>query len=383
MGRDYIFTSESVSEGHPDKVADQISDGVLDAIIEKDPDARVACESAVNTGLALIFGEITTSAYVEMSQIVRNTINEIGYNDPDFGFDYRTCSVQVAIDEQSPDIAVGVNPDEEKEQGAGDQGLMFGYACDETEELMPMPITYSHRLVQKLADVRKANEVDFLGPDAKSQVTVRYEDDEPVAIDTVVVSTQHLPTVGLDEVKSAVMETAVKRVIPDDLLDEDTDYLVNPTGRFVQGGPKADGGLTGRKIIVDTYGGMGSHGGGAFSGKDPSKVDRSATYQARHIAKNVVDAGLAKKCDVQLAYAIGVPEPVSVMVNTYGTNQVDEEQIEQAVRNNFALKPADLIESLDLLRPIYQDTAAYGHFGRPDFSWESTEKSDVLADELL
>lgn len=383
MGRDYIFTSESVSEGHPDKVADQISDGILDAIIEKDPDARVACESAVNTGLALIFGEITTSAYVEMSQIVRNTINEIGYNDPDFGFDYRTCSVQVAIDEQSPDIAVGVNPDEDKEQGAGDQGLMFGYACDETEELMPMPITYSHRLVQKLADVRKANEVDFLGPDAKSQVTVRYEDDEPVAIDTVVVSTQHLPTVGLDEVKSAVMETAVKRVIPDDLLDEDTDYLVNPTGRFVQGGPKADGGLTGRKIIVDTYGGMGSHGGGAFSGKDPSKVDRSATYQARHIAKNVVDAGLARKCDVQLAYAIGVPEPVSVMVNTYGTNQVDEEQIEQAVRNNFALKPADLIESLDLLRPIYQDTAAYGHFGRPDFSWESTEKSDVLADELL
>jgi S-adenosylmethionine synthetase len=383
MGRDYIFTSESVSEGHPDKVADQISDGVLDAIIEKDPDARVACESAVNTGLALIFGEITTSAYVEMSQIVRNTINQIGYNDPDFGFDYRTCSVQVAIDEQSPDIAVGVNPDEEKEQGAGDQGLMFGYACDETDELMPMPITYSHRLVQKLADVRKSNEVDFLGPDAKSQVTVRYEDDEPVAIDTVVVSTQHLPTVGLDEVKSAVMETAIKRVIPEDLLDEDTDYLVNPTGRFVQGGPKADGGLTGRKIIVDTYGGMGKHGGGAFSGKDPSKVDRSATYQARHIAKNIVDAGLAKKCDVQLAYAIGVAEPVSVMVNTYGTNQVGEEKIEQAVRNNFALKPAELIESLDLLRPIYQDTAAYGHFGRPDFSWESTDKSDVLADELL
>ena len=383
MGRDYIFTSESVSEGHPDKVADQISDGVLDAIIAKDKDARVACESIVNTGLAIIFGEITTSAYVEMSEIVRSTINQIGYNDPDFGFDYRTCSVMAAIDEQSPDIAVGVNPDEEKEQGAGDQGLMFGYACNETEELMPMPITYAHRLVKKLADVRKSNEIDFLGPDSKSQVTVRYEDDEPVAIDAVVVSTQHLATVDLKEVKSAVMETVIKRVVPDELLHEDTDYLINPTGRFVQGGPKADAGLTGRKIIVDTYGGMGRHGGGAFSGKDPSKVDRSATYQCRHIAKNIVAADLADRCDVQLAYAIGVAEPVSVMVNTHGTGKVAEEKIERAVRNHFALKPAEIIESLDLLRPIFQKTAAYGHFGRPDFTWESTNKADALRDELL
>ena len=383
MGRDYIFTSESVSEGHPDKVADQISDGVLDAIIAKDKNARVACESMVNTGLAIIFGEITTSAYVEMSEIVRNTINMIGYNDPKFGFDYRTCSVMVAIDEQSSDIAVGVNPDEEKEQGAGDQGLMFGYACNDTDELMPMPIMYSHKLVQKLADVRKSNEVDFFGPDSKSQVTVRYEDDEPVAIDAVVVSTQHLPTVSLKEVKSAVMETVIKRVIPDHLLDDNTDYFINPTGRFVQGGPKADSGLTGRKIIVDTYGGMGRHGGGAFSGKDPSKVDRSATYQARHIAKNIVAAGIADRCDVQLAYAIGVAEPVSVMVNTYGTGKVGEERISKAVRRHFALKPAEIIESLDLLRPIFQDTAAYGHFGRPDFTWETTNKADVLRDELL
>jgi len=383
MRDDYIFTSESVSEGHPDKVADQISDGVLDAIIEKDEDARVACESMVNTGLAIIFGEITTSAYVEMSEIVRNTINQIGYNDPKFGFDYRTCSVMVAIDEQSPDIAVGVNPDEESDQGAGDQGLMFGYACDETEELMPMPITYSHRLVEKLADVRKSNEIDFLGPDSKSQVTVQYEDGEPVGLDTVVVSTQHLSTVDLDQVKSAVMETVVKRVVPEELLTEDTDYFINPTGRFVQGGPKADAGLTGRKIIVDTYGGMGSHGGGAFSGKDPSKVDRSATYQARHIAKNIVAADLAKECDVQLAYAIGVPEPVSVMVDTHGTGAVSERNIEKAVRRHFALRPAEIIEALDLLRPIYQDTAAYGHFGRSDFTWESTNKADVLRDELL
>lgn len=380
---DFIFTSESVSEGHPDKVADQISDGVLDAILEKDKDARVACESIVNTGLAIIFGEITTSAYVEMSEIVRNTINQIGYNDPDFGFDYRTCSVMVAIDEQSQDIAVGVDPDGEDEQGAGDQGLMFGYACNETDELMPMPITYAHKLVGKLADVRKSNEVDFLGPDSKSQVTVQYEDGEPVAIDTVVVSTQHLATVSLKEVKHAVMETAIKRVIPEELLTEDTNYYINPTGRFVQGGPKADAGLTGRKIIVDTYGGMGHHGGGAFSGKDPSKVDRSATYQARHIAKNIVAADLADRCAVQLAYAIGVSEPVSVMVNTYGTGKVEESKIEAAVERHFALKPAEIIKSLDLLRPIYQRTAAYGHFGRPDFTWESTGKADILRDELL
>jgi S-adenosylmethionine synthetase len=383
MSRDYIFTSESVSEGHPDKVADQISDGVLDAIIAEDPDARVACESMVNTGLAIIFGEVTTDAYVDLNEIVRSTINQIGYNDPEFGFDYRTCSVMSAIDEQSPDIAVGVEPDGDEEQGAGDQGLMFGYACDETDELMPMPIEYSHRLVRKLADVRKSNEVDFLGPDSKSQVTVRYEDDEPVAIDTIVLSTQHLDSVSLDEIESALQELVVKRAIPSELLHEETEYHINPTGRFVEGGPKADAGLTGRKIIVDTYGGRGRHGGGAFSGKDPSKVDRSATYQARYIAKNIVAAGLARRCSVQLAYAIGVPEPVSVMVDTQGTNRVDEEDIEAAVREHFALKPAAIIESLDLLRPVYQDTAAYGHFGRPEFSWEKTDKADLLADQLL
>ncbi len=383
MSRDYIFTSESVSEGHPDKVADQISDGVLDAIIAEDPNARVACEAMVNTGLAIIFGEVTTDAYVDLNEIVRSTINQIGYNDPEFGFDYRTCSVMSAIDEQSSDIAVGIDGSEQDEQGAGDQGLMFGYACDETDELMPMPITYSHRLVSKMADVRKSNEIDFLGPDSKSQVTVRYEDDEPVAIDTVVLSTQHLSTVSLDEIESALQELVIKRVIPEDLLHEDTEYHINPTGRFVEGGPKADAGLTGRKIIVDTYGGRGRHGGGAFSGKDPSKVDRSATYQARYIAKNIVAAGLADRCSVQIAYAIGVPEPVSIMVDTEGTHQVDEGDIEDAVREHFALKPAAIIESLDLLRPVYQNTAAYGHFGRPEFAWESTDKADELRDALL
>jgi len=379
---DYIFTSESVSEGHPDKVADQISDGVLDAIIEKDEDARVACESIVNTGMAIIFGEITTDAYVEMADIVRDTIREIGYEDPTFGFDHRACSVMVAIDEQSSDINMGVDRDE-GEQGAGDQGLMFGYACNETDELMPMPIEYSHRLVERLAEVRKADDRTFFGPDSKSQVTVRYEDDKPVAMDTVVVSTQHHESTSLDQVQSRIMEEVIKPTIPADLLDDDTTYHINPTGSFVQGGPRADGGLTGRKIIVDTYGGMGRHGGGAFSGKDPSKVDRSAAYQSRYIAKNIVEAGLADKCEVQLAYAIGVPEPVSVMVDTFGTGQVSEDAISRAVRDHFALKPEGIIESLDLLRPIYQNTAAYGHFGRPEFSWEQTDKADALADELL
>lgn len=379
---DYIFTSESVSEGHPDKVADQISDGVLDAIIAKDEDARIACESIVNTGLAVIFGEITTDAYVDMADIVRETIRDIGYEDPTFGFDYRSCSVMVAIDEQSSDINMGVDRDE-GEQGAGDQGLMFGYACDETDEYMPMPIEYSHRLVERLAEVRKSDSQTFFGPDSKSQVTVRYEDDKPVALDTVVVSTQHHESKSLEQVKSRIMDEVIDRTLPEDLLDEDTTYHINPTGSFVQGGPRADGGLTGRKIIVDTYGGMGRHGGGAFSGKDPSKVDRSAAYQSRYIAKNIVAAGLADKAEVQLAYAIGVPEPVSVMVDTFGTGNVSEQAISKAVREHFALKPAEIIESLDLLRPIYQNTAAYGHFGRPEFSWEQTDKADALAAELL
>ncbi|MFB6263955.1 MAG: methionine adenosyltransferase [Bradymonadaceae bacterium] len=383
MSRDSIFTSESVAAGHPDKIADQISDGILDALIEKDPDARVACETMVNTGLALIFGEITTSAYVDMPEIVRSTINDIGYDDPEWGFDHRTCSVMTAIDEQSRDIRLGVNDEGGGVEGAGDQGLMFGYACDETDQYMPMPIVFAHRLVERLADVRRSGDVDFLGPDGKSQVTVRYEDDEPVAVDAVVVSTQHRESVSRDDVENAVMETVIKKVIPEDLFAEETDFYVNPTGRFVSGGPSADAGLTGRKVIVDTYGGMGRHGGGAFSGKDPSKVDRSATYQARHIAKNIVAADLASRCEVQLAYAIGVAEPVSVNVDTQGTGRVPEGEIEGAVREHFALTPDAIIDSLDLLRPIYQDTAAYGHFGRPEFSWESTGRADQLRDELL
>jgi S-adenosylmethionine synthetase len=383
MSKNYVFTSESVSEGHPDKVADQISDGVLDAILAQDPEARVACETIVNTGLAMIFGEITTKAYVDLPEIVRSTIKRIGYTNPEFGFDYRSCSVQSAIDEQSPDIAQGVDTGESKEQGAGDQGLMFGYACDETEELMPMPIMYAHKLVAHLAQVRKQEIIDFFGPDSKSQVTVRYEAGEPVAIDAVVVSTQHLDRVTIDEVREAVMETTIKKVLPQELLHEGTKYHINPTGRFVAGGPLADGGLTGRKIIVDTYGGMGRHGGGAFSGKDPSKVDRSAAYQTRYIAKNIVAAGLARRCEVQLAYAIGVAEPVSIMVNTFGTAAVDEEKIEQIIPEFFELKPAGIIKSLDLLRPIYRDTAAYGHFGRSAFTWEKTDKADALKDALL
>jgi S-adenosylmethionine synthetase len=385
MSKNFVFTSESVSEGHPDKIADQISDGVLDAILAQDTSARVACETIVNTGLAMVFGEITTKAYVDVPEIVRNTIKRIGYTDPAFGFDYRSCSVMSAIDEQSPDIAQGVVTDigVVEEQGAGDQGLMFGYACDETPELMPMPIMYAHKLVGHLAHVRKQGAVDFFGPDSKSQVTVRYENNEPTAIDAVVISTQHLDRVSIEQVREAVMETAVKEVLPAELLHADTKYHINPTGRFVAGGPLADSGLTGRKLIVDTYGGMGRHGGGAFSGKDPSKVDRSAAYMARYIAKNIVAAGLARRCEVQLAYAIGVAKPVSIMVNTFGTAAVDEVKIEQIIPEFFDLKPADIIRTLDLLRPIYRETAAYGHFGRPTFNWEQTDKAQALKDALL
>ncbi|AWV90521.1 methionine adenosyltransferase [Bradymonas sediminis] len=385
MSKNYVFTSESVSEGHPDKVADQISDGILDAILEQDKVARVACETIVNTGLALVFGEITTSAYVDVPEIVRETIAKIGYNDPKLGFDHRSCSVMSAIDEQSMDIAQGVVTDigVVEEQGAGDQGLMFGYACDEMPELMPMPIMYAHKLVQRLADVRKNEMPNFFGPDSKSQVTVRYEDNEPVAIDAVVISTQHLEEISTEQVREAVMETTIKKVIPAELLHAGTKYHINPTGRFVAGGPLADSGLTGRKIIVDTYGGMGRHGGGAFSGKDPSKVDRSAAYMARYIAKNIVAAGLARRCEVQLAYAIGVAAPVSIMVNTFGTATVDETKIEQTIPEFFGLKPADIVSTLDLLRPIYRQTAAYGHFGRDLFTWEKTDKAQALKDALL
>jgi S-adenosylmethionine synthetase len=380
MAKTNLFTSESVSEGHPDKVADQISDGVLDAIIAHDTKARVACETIVNTGLCVLFGEVTTSAEVDYASVARDVIKGIGYNDATLGFDGNSCSVMVALDKQSPDIAQGVNTDlgVVAEQGAGDQGLMFGYACDETEELMPMPIMFSHKLVKKLADVRHSGEIDFFGPDSKSQVTVRYEDGVPKQVDAVVVSTQHRAHVSQAEIHEAIMETVIKPIIPKELLHAGTKYHINPTGRFVVGGPQGDSGLTGRKIIVDTYGGMGRHGGGAFSGKDPSKVDRSATYMARYIAKNIVAAGLASRCEVQLAYAIGVAEPVSVRVDTFGTASRDEHEIEGLVREFFELKPAGIIASLDLLRPIFRNTAAYGHFGRPEFPWEQTDKAELM-----
>ncbi len=377
------FTSESVSEGHPDKIADQISDGILDAILAEDPEGRVACETIVNTGLVLLVGEVSTTARVDYTKIARRVIEEIGYDDPQLGFDHESCSVMVALDEQSSDIAQGVDADEDKEQGAGDQGLMFGYACNETDQYMPMPIVYANQLVRRQAEVRRNSEtVDFLGPDAKSQVSVRYEGQTPTAIDAVVLSTQHRADVSIDEVREAVRETIIKEVIPADLLHDDTKFHINPTGRFVTGGPVGDAGLTGRKIIVDTYGGIGRHGGGAFSGKDPSKVDRSATYMARHVAKNIVAAGLADRCEVQLSYAIGVAEPVSVMIDTFGTGKVDEEEIVPAVREFFELKPAGIIESLELLQPIYSDTAAYGHFGRPQFSWEKVDKAAQLKEAL-
>ncbi len=379
---DFLFTSESVSEGHPDKVADQISDAVLDAIITQDPGARVACETLVTTGMAMIAGEITTSAYVDMPDIVRQTIKEIGYDDSSMGFDYETCAVLTTIDRQSPDISQGVTEGQGMfaEQGAGDQGLMFGYACNETPELMPMPITFAHKLTKRLAEVRKSGLLNFLRPDSKSQVSIQYINDKPIRVDTVVVSSQHAPDVTYENLKESIIEEVVRKVIPHNLLDEKTKYFINPTGRFVVGGPMGDCGLTGRKIIVDTYGGQGSHGGGAFSGKDPSKVDRSASYMARYVAKNIVAAGIAEKCEVQLAYAIGVAEPVSVMINTFGTGKIPSNDIARIAQEEFDMRPRAIIETLDLLRPIYQKTAAYGHFGRelPEFTWERTDRIESL-----
>jgi len=379
---DFLFTSESVSEGHPDKIADQISDAILDAIISQDKQSRVACETLVTTGMAMIAGEITTSAYVDMPEIVRQTIKEIGYEDSSMGFDWETCAVLTSIDRQSPDISQGVTEGEglHKEQGAGDQGLMFGYACNETPELMPMPITFAHKLTKRLAQVRKSGLLPFLRPDSKAQVSIQYINDKPIRVDTVVVSSQHTPEVTYETLQEAIIEEVVRKIIPAELLDESTRFLINPTGRFVVGGPMGDCGLTGRKIIVDTYGGQGSHGGGAFSGKDPSKVDRSASYMARYVAKNIVAAGLADKCEVQLAYAIGVSQPVSVMINTFGTGKIPSNDIARIAREEFDMRPAAIIETLDLLRPIYQKTAAYGHFGRelPEFTWEKTDRLDAL-----
>ncbi len=379
---DFLFTSESVSEGHPDKVADQVSDAILDAIIGQDPAARVACETLVTTGMAMIAGEITTTAYVDMPDIVRQTIKEIGYEDSAMGFDWETCAVIQTIDRQSPDISQGVTAGEGlfKEQGAGDQGLMFGYACNETPELMPMPITFAHKLTKRLSQVRKSGLLPFLRPDSKSQVSIQYINDKPIRVDTVVVSSQHTPEVSYETLQEAIVEEVIRKIVPEELMDEKTRFLVNPTGRFVVGGPMGDCGLTGRKIIVDTYGGQGSHGGGAFSGKDPSKVDRSASYMARYVAKNIVAAGLADKCEVQLAYAIGVAEPVSVMINTFGTGKIPSNDIARIAQEEFDMRPAAIIETLDLLRPIYKKTAAYGHFGRelPEFTWELTDRVESL-----
>ncbi|GMR05306.1 MAG: methionine adenosyltransferase [Thermodesulfobacteriota bacterium] len=381
--REYLFTSESVTEGHPDKVADQISDAVLDALLEQDPNSRVACETLVTTGLALIAGEITTTAMVNYQDIIRETIKNIGYTDPSMGFDYKNCAVMVTLDRQSPDIAMGVDCSDARSQGAGDQGLMFGYACDHTEEFMPLPIDLAHKVAMRLAEVRKDRTLDFLRPDAKTQVTIRYEDGRPVDVDTVVVSSQHTEDVTQARLKEAIIEEVIKKVIPAKLITASTKYHINPTGKFVVGGPHGDCGLTGRKIIVDTYGGHGSHGGGAFSGKDPSKVDRSASYLARYIAKNIVAAHLATECEVQLAYAIGVADPVSVMVDTFGTEKIAPAKIEALIKKHFRMKPAELIEDLNLLRPIYRDTAAYGHFGRTGdgFVWENTDKAVALRAE--
>ena len=381
----YFFTSESVTEGHPDKVADAVSDSILDAIIAQDKSCRVACETLVTTGLAFIAGEITTECYVDMPQIVRNTIREIGYHSSQMGFDWQTCSVITSIDQQSPDIAQGVNADNGlyKEQGAGDQGLMFGFATDETPELMPMSIMYAHKLCRRLATVRKHGAIDFLRPDGKSQVTIEYANGDPKRVDTVVVSSQHKADVTYEDLKEAIIEEVIKKVIPKDLIDGDTKYFINPTGRFVVGGPMGDCGVTGRKIIVDTYGGQGSHGGGCFSGKDPSKVDRSASYMGRHIAKNVVAAGIARKCEIQIAYAIGVAQPVSIMIDLMRTGRIPKTRVEEIVREVFDLRPAAIIEYLDLLRPIYRKTSAYGHFGRDEaeFTWEKTNMADVLRDK--
>jgi S-adenosylmethionine synthetase len=379
LGKDYFFTSESVTEGHPDKIADQISDSILDTIIGKDPSARVACETLVTTGLAFVAGEITTNCYVEIPDIVRATIRDIGYTRAKYGFDYETCAVITSIHAQSSDIALGVDTG-----GAGDQGLMFGFACNETEELMPLPILLAHKLVMKLAELRKNDILGYLRPDGKSQVTIEYKGGKPFRVDSVVISTQHSPDVTLKEIKEDVIEKVIKPTIDPRLLDEENvKYYVNPTGRFVVGGPMGDTGLTGRKIIVDSYGGVGSHGGGCFSGKDPSKVDRSGSYMARYIAKNIIAAGLAERVQVQIAYAIGVPEPVSVLAETYGTGKIPQEKIVKLIRKNFDLTPKGMIDTLDLRRPIFKKTAAYGHFGRndPDFTWEKTDKAKTLKKE--
>ncbi|GAA6136412.1 methionine adenosyltransferase [Arenicella sp. 4NH20-0111] len=383
--RDFLFTSESVSEGHPDKVADQISDTVLDYLFEEDPNSRVACETLVNTGLVVLSGEITSERGLDgVVERVRETINEIGYNDSEMGFDAKSCAIMMTLDRQSPDIAQGVNEGEglDLDQGAGDQGLMFGYACTETDVLMPMPIEYSHRLVKKQSEMRKSGQLPWLRPDAKSQVTVRYEGGKPASIDAVVLSTQHDESIKQKDLVEAVIEEIVKPTLPADMITADTKFLINPTGRFVIGGPVGDCGITGRKIIVDTYGGRAHHGGGAFSGKDPSKVDRSAAYAGRYVAKNVVAAGLADRCEVQVAYAIGVAKPVSLMVNTFGTAKIEESKIEALVAEHFDLRPKAIIQTLDLLRPIYKKTAAYGHFGRtePEYKWESTDKATLLRD---
>jgi len=382
MSNTFLFTSESVSEGHPDKVADQISDSILDAIIAVDPTARVACETLVSTGLVVISGEITTTAHINYREIAQETVRRIGYNDSDIGFDYKSCAILTAINRQSPDIAQGVNEGQgiDLDQGAGDQGLMFGYACNETPSLMPLPIYYAHRLMQRQAEVRKDGRLPWLRPDAKGQLSVNYVDGKPVHIDTVVVSTQHGPEVSHEDLSAAVIKEIILPVLPKELLSDKTRFLVNPTGRFVVGGPHGDCGLTGRKIIVDSYGGTARHGGGAFSGKDPSKVDRSAAYAARYVAKNIVAAGMAERCEVQIAYAIGVAKPVSLMVDTFGTGKISEEKIVELIGKHFDLRPKGIIQSLNLLRPIYAKTAAYGHFGReePEFTWENTDKAAAL-----
>ena len=382
MRNNFIFTSESVSEGHPDKVADQVSDAVLDELLKQDPKSRVAVETLVKTGMVVLAGEVTTTAWVDTEELVRKVVKEIGYDDPAIGFDWQSCAVLAAIGKQSPDIAMGVDESNSHEQGAGDQGLMFGYATDETDVLMPAPITYSHRLVQRQSEVRKHKVLPWLRPDAKSQVTLRYENGKPVAVDAVVLSTQHSPEISQKDIREAVMEEIILHVLPREWLHKDTQYFINPTGQFVIGGPVGDCGLTGRKIIVDTYGGMARHGGGAFSGKDPSKVDRSAAYMARYVAKNVVAAGLASRCEVQVSYAIGVAEPTSVAVDTFGTSKIPEEKLSQLIREHFDMRPKGLITALNLLRPIYRATAAYGHFGRTEdsFTWEKTDKAEILRD---